>query len=74
MAAKGRRVEAAINARARPGALTEFMQAAVYAPAPGLLFEVFATDNHLPSLPVAVDGSAMPRSWPSLTASACGRR
>ena len=59
-AAKGRQLEAAINAHgARSGASTGFSQAARYAPAMGLLFQVFPTDDGLPSLPAAVDGSAM---------------
>ena len=59
-AAKGPALETAINARcARPVASTGFVQTAFYAPALDLLFQVFPTDNRLPSLPVAVDGAAM---------------
>jgi hypothetical protein len=59
-AATGPHLEAAINARgAGSTALTGFSQAARYAPAMGLLFQVFPTDDRLLSLPVAVDGSAM---------------
>jgi hypothetical protein len=59
-AAKGRQIEAAINARSRsPRHATGFMQAALYAPGLDLLFEVFPVDDRLPSLAVAVDGSAM---------------
>jgi hypothetical protein len=59
-AAKGRRIEAAINARApRPPESTGFKQSALYVPALELLFQVFPADEALTSLPIAVDGSAM---------------
>jgi hypothetical protein len=59
-AAKGHQIEAAINARSpRPLAATGFTQAALYAPALDLLFQVFPIDDRLPSLAIAVDGSAM---------------
>ena len=59
-AAKGRRIEATINARSpRPHASTGFMQAALYASDLELLFQVFPADESLTSLPIAVDGSAM---------------
>jgi hypothetical protein len=59
-AARGRQLEREINARsARPAASTGFAQTAFYAPALDLLFQVFPTDNGLPSLPLAVDGAAM---------------
>ena len=57
---KGPQLEAAINAR--PIAATSptgFLQAALYAPALELLFQIFPVDDHLPTLPTAVDPSAM---------------
>ena len=57
---KGRYLEAAINAgRTGPTVSPGFAQPAFYAPALDLLFQVFPTDHALPSLPVAVDGTAM---------------
>ena len=51
-AAKGPRIEAAINARSpRPRPATGFAQAALYAPDLDLLFQVFPIDDRLPSLP-----------------------
>ena len=59
-AAKAREIERAINARdAGPAVSTGFAQRALYAPALDLLFQVFPTDDRIPSLPVAVDGAAM---------------
>ena len=59
-AAKGLALETAINARgAGPVVSTGFAQRAFYAPALDLLFQVFPTDDRIPSLPVAVDGAAM---------------
>ena len=59
-AAKGLELERAINARGgRQAVSTGFAQTAFYAPALDLLFQVFPTDDRLPSLPVAVDGAAM---------------
>jgi hypothetical protein len=59
-AAKGLELETAIRARGtRPVVSTGFAQTAFYAPALDLLFQVFPTDDRLPSLPVAVDGAAM---------------
>ena len=59
-AAKGPRIEAAINARSpRPHPATGFEQGAFYSPDLDLLFQVFPIDDRLPSLPIAVDESAM---------------
>jgi aminoglycoside phosphotransferase (APT) family kinase protein len=59
-AAKGRRIEATINARSpRPHPSTGFLQSALYVPALELLFQVFPADESLCSLPIAVDGAAM---------------
>ena len=59
-AAKGLALETAINARgAGPVVSTGFAQRALYAPALDLLFQVFPTDDRIPSLPVAIDGAAM---------------
>ena len=59
-AAKAREIERAINARdAGPAVSTGFAQRALYAPALDLLFQVFPTDDRIPSLPVAIDGAAM---------------
>jgi len=55
---KGRRLEAAINERSAPSP-AGFRQAAVYAAAWELLFQIFPADQHLTSLPVATDASAM---------------
>jgi tRNA A-37 threonylcarbamoyl transferase component Bud32 len=57
---RGRSIEATINARSSPALrATGFARAALYAPALDLLFQVFPSDDGLPSLPVAVDGTAM---------------
>ena len=56
--AKGRRLEAAINARCAPSP-AGFRQAALYAPAWELLFQIFPADQRLTSLPVATDATAM---------------
>ena len=57
---KGPRLETAINERAaRVVEGSGFDRAALYAPALGLLFQVFPFDDRLPSLPTAVDGVAM---------------
>src|SRR5262249_1772149 len=52
--AKGRRLEAAINVRCVPSP-AGFRQAALYAPAWELLFQIFPADQRLTSLPVATD-------------------
>lgn len=57
-ASKGPRIEAAINARS-PRPSTGFVQPALYAPGLDLLFQVFPIDEGLPSLPTAVDATAM---------------
>jgi len=59
-AAKGRSIEESINARAPHEARTTgFARPALYAPSLNLLFQVFPTDDRLPSLSTAVDESAM---------------
>ncbi len=73
-AAKGRQIEAAINARAqRPHQSTGFTQAALYAPDLALLFQVFPADESLCSLPIAVDASAMAAILRILLAESCSR-
>jgi len=57
---RGPEIEAALNARSSAARRRDgFARAAFYAPDLDLLFQIFPSDERLPSLPIAVDGCAM---------------